>query len=355
MIDLAGYQTGPDGLFVAGGPAVDPAQLALAPNTLQNGPDALALFDATAVSLVAGMPLTTTGLVDAVVYGPADEPAAALLALLEPGEAALDEGAGAGAAVDSLQRCPNGAGGPRRTAPYRPDPPSAGQPNPCPPEDAPPEIVSVHPADGAVGVPLTTTLVITFSETVRLDEHWLALTCGGAAVGAPSPLDARGALVTPESVLPASVECLATVAPAAIHDLDAHDPPDTLPAAFTWRFQTGAAPPAIVAAFASNSPVWIGQTVVFSNTSTGPGALSFQWDFGDGQTSTEANPTHRYLAPGAYAVTLTVGSGAAAASATAEVVVRPRTVFAPLVAGGRPPATRAGPTTGVDRPGGHRV
>ena len=32
----------------------------------------------------------------------------------------------------------------------------------------------------------------------------------------------------------------------------------------------------------------------------------FAWDFGDGQTSTEANPSHTYAAPGTYAVRLTV-------------------------------------------------
>ena len=35
----------------------------------------------------------------------------------------------------------------------------------------------------------------------------------------------------------------------------------------------------------------------------------FDWDFGDGQTSLEANPTHVYLAPGDYAVTLKASRG----------------------------------------------
>ena len=41
---------------------------------------------------------------------------------------------------------------------------------------------------------------------------------------------------------------------------------------------------------------------VFANTSLA--GQSFQWDFGDGGTSTAINPTHRYTAPGSYTVTL---------------------------------------------------
>lgn len=45
-------------------------------------------------------------------------------------------------------------------------------------------------------------------------------------------------------------------------------------------------------------------TVFFSNLSTGPGVLSYQWLFGDGATSTQRNPSHTYTAPGNYTVTL---------------------------------------------------
>ena len=45
--------------------------------------------------------------------------------------------------------------------------------------------------------------------------------------------------------------------------------------------------------------------VVFNNLSTG-NWLHTTWDFGDGTTSTEENPTHTYLAAGAYDVSLTL-------------------------------------------------
>ncbi|GEM_PF-5065714 len=46
---------------------------------------------------------------------------------------------------------------------------------------------------------------------------------------------------------------------------------------------------------------------VFTNTSTN--ATSYHWDFGDGNTSTEKNPTHRYNGIGVYNVKMTATRG----------------------------------------------
>jgi len=47
-------------------------------------------------------------------------------------------------------------------------------------------------------------------------------------------------------------------------------------------------------------------TVAFKNESIIPeraGSVTYQWNFGDGTSSTEENPTHDYASPGAYTVT----------------------------------------------------
>lgn len=46
-------------------------------------------------------------------------------------------------------------------------------------------------------------------------------------------------------------------------------------------------------------------TINFTDESTGL-ITSWTWDFGDGQTSSEQNPTHDYLTSGTYTVTLTI-------------------------------------------------
>jgi PKD repeat protein len=54
-------------------------------------------------------------------------------------------------------------------------------------------------------------------------------------------------------------------------------------------------------------------TCMFSDRSTDDhGVTSWAWDFGDGATSTDRNPTHTYSAPGTFSVRLTVTDGGGA-------------------------------------------
>ena len=60
-------------------------------------------------------------------------------------------------------------------------------------------------------------------------------------------------------------------------------------------------------------------TVTFSDESTqGTGTINqWQWDFGDGNASTESSPTHTYTEPGEYTVSLTVSDEYSSHSVTA--------------------------------------
>lgn len=61
--------------------------------------------------------------------------------------------------------------------------------------------------------------------------------------------------------------------------------------------------PEVKAIFATPANGCVPYTAVFTNNSLG--GLNFLWDFGDGQTSTEDNPTHLYPNVGTYKVKLT--------------------------------------------------
>lgn len=54
--------------------------------------------------------------------------------------------------------------------------------------------------------------------------------------------------------------------------------------------------------FSPLSPVCLNQNIAFNNTSIG--ATSYYWDFGDGVTTTQTNPSHSYTSPGTYTIML---------------------------------------------------
>ncbi|CAG1769586.1 hypothetical protein BAC2_00438, partial [uncultured bacterium] len=65
----------------------------------------------------------------------------------------------------------------------------------------------------------------------------------------------------------------------------------------------------------------VGDTITFTDTSTGV-ITDWEWDFGDGQTSTDRNPTHVYTSNGTFIVTLRVtGPGGTSEAAQASITV----------------------------------
>lgn len=65
-------------------------------------------------------------------------------------------------------------------------------------------------------------------------------------------------------------------------------------------------------------------TVTFTNVSKN--ADSYVWNFGDGETSTEANPVHTYAAAGSYTVELTAKNAGGESKATETIVLEKKVI-----------------------------
>jgi PKD repeat protein len=78
---------------------------------------------------------------------------------------------------------------------------------------------------------------------------------------------------------------------------------------------------------------YIGNTVNFANSSYKD--VSWNWDFGDGQTSSVQSPSHTYNTAGKFNVTLTINGGAASVTKTALVHILPNkgTPYTPAAGG----------------------
>ena len=127
--DLSDYTTNADGYFVLGNPDVANVAVTFSGNTLQNGADAVALYQASAADFPNGTAITTEGLIDALVYDTDDADDTELLALLNEGQPQVNEDENNDKDNQSLQRIPNGEGGARNTDAYQTLPPTPGAPN----------------------------------------------------------------------------------------------------------------------------------------------------------------------------------------------------------------------------------
>jgi endonuclease/exonuclease/phosphatase family metal-dependent hydrolase len=125
VIDLAGMFTDGNGYFVAGNSSVSGVDLTFPNDSLQNGADAVALY---AGAFSMGAAVTTTNLLDAVVYDTDDADDAGLLVLLESSESQVNENQNSLGTTQSLSRVPDG-GTPRRTSTYITQAPTPGAPN----------------------------------------------------------------------------------------------------------------------------------------------------------------------------------------------------------------------------------
>ena len=76
-----------------------------------------------------------------------------------------------------------------------------------------------------------------------------------------------------------------------------------------------------------------GEVVQLTDLSTGL-PTSWLWDFGDGVTSTEQNPTHEYASAGTFIVTLTVSNDHGSDTASSDLVIREAQVVPPITTPG---------------------
>ncbi len=107
-IDLSGRTTDANGYFIIGSDAVPNVDIALgAENTIQNGADAVALYQAAASAFPNGTAVTSDFLVDAIVYGTSDDDDVELLTGLNQ-TVQYDEDENSMKDTESLQRKDDG-------------------------------------------------------------------------------------------------------------------------------------------------------------------------------------------------------------------------------------------------------
>jgi len=116
--DLDGYSTDTNGYFVLGNSLVPGVDLIFPNRRLQNGADAVALYEADGTDFPSGTAVTTSKILDAIVYGTDDANDPGLLLLLNGGEPQVNENMFNDKVNHSVQRLPNGSGGFRNTSAY---------------------------------------------------------------------------------------------------------------------------------------------------------------------------------------------------------------------------------------------
>jgi len=108
-LDLDGFTTDVNGLFVIGAPEVSPiADFQISENTFQNGADAVAIYQANESDMPLGTLATTVNLIDALAYDTNDSDDTVLLSLLGLTEQ-INEGENGNKDFESIQRANDGS------------------------------------------------------------------------------------------------------------------------------------------------------------------------------------------------------------------------------------------------------
>ena len=160
--DLDGRSTNANGYFTLGNAAVPGVDRVFADGLMQNGADAVALYVGNASDFPNGTSVTTTNLLDALVYDTSDADDPELLSLLNAGQQQINEDNGGNGATNSNQRCPNGSGGARNTSTYNQFLPTPDGANVCV-VTTPPPTLTINDVSLNEGNSSTSTFAFTVS------------------------------------------------------------------------------------------------------------------------------------------------------------------------------------------------
>jgi uncharacterized repeat protein (TIGR01451 family) len=189
-------------------------------------------------------------------------------------------------------------------------------------DPGPPNVDATTPENGAVNVLRNSAITIEFNKDVIVTGEWYTIECSVSGVktatvsGGPQDY-----ILQPDEPFVLGDICTVTVVAEFVTDTE--DPPVNMEADYVWSFSVIEEAVVLDVGFESNSPVVLGESATFANTTTGEPPITFEWDFGDGGTSTEVEPVHDYTAVGTYQVTLTATNNDGSASVTHDFVVDP--------------------------------
>jgi uncharacterized repeat protein (TIGR01451 family) len=140
------------------------------------------------------------------------------------------------------------------------------------PSEVPPTVTAVTPPNGATNVPVSSNVVITFSEPVNVTGDWFSLACVTSGTRTPSDVTVTGGptifTLDPTADFAQGEMCTLTVFANQVSDQDTDDPPDNMAADFTSSFTTQ--PPLPDICTNPNHPALTPINQVQSNTLTSP-------------------------------------------------------------------------------------
>jgi len=133
LIDLSGNNIDANGYFLIGDASLPAPDIILPADSLLDDANAVAVYFSNIGNFSIGGAITTTDIIDALVYDSGQPNNSTLLSLLNVGQAQINENGNSAVATQSNARCSNGQGGALNTSSYMQVTPTAGSiNNTCP-------------------------------------------------------------------------------------------------------------------------------------------------------------------------------------------------------------------------------